>query len=49
MFIAPELDSGRDSIALSARSLMVRDLRLEIKGSRLESGCWLCAEVSSLQ
>ena len=32
-----------------ARSLVVSDLRSEIKGSRLESGCQLYAEVSSLQ
>ena len=30
-------------------SLVVSDLRLETKGSRFESGCQLCAEVSSLQ
>ena len=28
---------------------MVRGLRSETKGSRFESGCWLCAEVSSCQ
>ena len=27
---------------------VVSDLRLETKGSRFESGFWLCAEVSSL-
>ena len=32
-----------------ARSSVVSDLRSETKGSRLESGCYLCAEVSSLQ
>ena len=32
-----------------ARSLLVSDLRSETKGSRFESGCWLYAEVSSLQ
>ena len=32
-----------------ARNLMVSDLCSEIKGSRLESGCYLCAEVNSLQ
>ena len=32
-----------------ARSLVVSDLRSETKGSRFESGCQLCAEVSSLQ
>ena len=31
------------------RSLVVSDLRSESIGSRLESGCSLCAEVSSLQ
>ena len=30
-------------------SLMVSNLRTEIKGSRFESGCYLCAEVNSLQ
>ena len=28
--------------------VMVSDLRSETKGSRFESGCYLCAEVSSL-
>ena len=32
-----------------ARSLAVSDLRSETKGSRFESGCELCADVSSLQ
>ena len=32
-----------------ARSLVVSDLRSETKGSRFESGCQLCVEVSSLQ
>ena len=32
-----------------ARSLVVSDLRSVTKGSRFESGCQLCAEVSSLQ
>ena len=32
-----------------ARSLVVSDLRPETKGSRLESGYYLCAEVSPLQ
>ena len=32
-----------------ARSLVVSDLRSETKDSRFESGCQLCAEVSSLQ
>ena len=32
-----------------ARTLVVSDLRSETKGSRFESGCQLCAEVSSLQ
>ena len=35
--------------SLRARSLVVSDLRSETKGSQLESGCQLCAEVSSLQ
>ena len=29
-------------------SLVVSDLRSETKGSRFESSCYLCAEVSSL-
>ena len=33
----------------TARSLVVSDLRSETKGSRFESGCYLCAEMSSLQ
>ena len=33
----------------STRSLVVSDLRSETKGSRFESGSWLCAQVSSLQ
>ena len=32
---------------LRARSFVVSDLRLETKGSRFESGCYLCAEVRS--
>ena len=32
-----------------APSLVVSDLRSETKGSRFESGCYLCEEVSSLQ
>ena len=36
-------------ITSRARSLVVSDLRSEIKGSQFESGCQLCAEVSSLQ
>ena len=35
--------------SIGARSLVVSDLRSVTKGSRLESGCQLCAEVSSLQ
>ena len=31
---------------IRARSLVVSDLRSETKGSRFESGCQLCAEVS---
>ena len=34
---------------LRACSIVVSDLRSEAKGSRFESGCYLCAEVSSLQ
>ena len=34
---------------LRARSLVVSDLCSETKGSRFESGCQLCAEVSALQ
>ena len=33
---------------MKLRSLVVSDLRSETKGSRSESVCWLCAEVSSL-
>ena len=33
----------------SARSLVFSVLRSEIKGSRFESGCYLCAEINSLQ
>ena len=36
-------------ISCRARSLVVSDLRPETKGSRLESGCQPCAEVSSPQ
>ena len=32
-----------------ANSQMVSDLRSQTKGSQFESGCQLCAEVSSLQ
>ena len=32
-----------------ARNLVLRDLHSETNGSRFESGCKLCAEVSSLQ
>ena len=32
-----------------ARSLKVRDLSSETKGSRFKPGCYLCVEVSSLQ
>ena len=35
-------------VLLWARSLVVSDLHTETKGSRFESGCQLCAEVSSL-
>ena len=34
---------------LRAYSLVVSDSRSETKGSRFEYGCYLCAEVSSLQ
>ena len=34
---------------IGARGLVVSDLGSETTGSRFESGCWLCAEVSSLQ
>ena len=34
---------------MTARSLVVSDLRSETKGSRFEFGCYLYAEVSSLQ
>ena len=34
---------------IRVRSLVVSDLRSETKGSRFESGCYLCAEVSCLQ
>ena len=36
-------------ISLSERSLVVSDLTSESKGSRFETGCYLCAEMSSLQ
>ena len=32
-------------VYLRARSLVVRDVRSETKGSRFESSCQLCAEV----
>ena len=32
-----------------ARSLVVSDLHSESKGSRFEPGCYLCAEVSTMQ
>ena len=38
-----------EPLGLRARSLVVSDLRSETKGSRFESGCQICAEVSSLQ
>ena len=43
--------NGFESIStrVRARSLVVSDLRSVTKGSRFESGCQLCAEVSSLQ
>ena len=36
-------------LLLWAYILVVSDLRSETKSSRFESGCYLCAEVSSLQ
>ena len=39
----------KPSIALRVRSLVVSDLRSEIKGSRFKSGHETWAEVSSLQ
>ena len=36
-------------LLLNTSGLVVSDLHSETKGSRFESGCWLCAEVSSLQ
>ena len=42
--------AGHNEIHLLYQSsLVVSDLRSETKGSRFESGCQLCAEVSSLQ
>ena len=35
--------------ALKIVGLVVRDLRSEAKGSQFESGCYLCAELNSLQ
>ena len=51
-FLSSSLDSlvkniGKDN--LRACSLAVSNLRSETKGSRFESGCYLCTEVSSLQ
>ena len=40
-----EIMNGTDTI----NSLVVSDMRSVTKGSRFESGCQLCAEVSSLQ
>ena len=37
------------SLKKKTRSLVVRDLRSETNSSRFESGCYLYAEVSSLQ
>ena len=39
----------KNTFTLSARSLVVSDLRLETKGSRFNSGCFLGAEMSPLQ
>ena len=33
---------------LRTHSLVVSDLHLETKGSKLKSACWPCAEVSSV-
>ena len=38
---------GQTAVRQMAHSLVVSDLRVETKGSRFESGCYLCAEVSS--
>ena len=43
------LDQEEASEEKDKKSLVVSDLRSETKGSRFEPGCWLCAEVSSLQ
>ena len=43
------INTQREPPRVRARSLVASDLRSETKGSRLESGCQLCAEVSSLQ
>ena len=40
---------GGGELPPRARSLVVSDLRSETKDSQFESGCQLCAEVSSLQ
>ena len=37
------------AFSLRAPNLVVSDLCSEAKGSRFNSGCYLCAEVSSLQ
>ena len=42
-------ESQKEKIPVSKDLLVVSDLRSETKGSRFESGCQLCAEVSSLQ
>ena len=39
--------AGRVVKWFRVRSLVVSDLRLETKGSRFKSGCWLCEEVGS--
>ena len=42
---------GHDEFVLikNVRSLVVSDLRSDTKGCRFEFGCWLFAEMSSLQ
>ena len=46
--LVPGLVGGYYLLTFCMRSLVVRDLRSETKGSRFEPGCNLCAEVSSL-
>ena len=44
-----KLIGGKKRQLIRAHSLVVSDLRSETKGSRFESSCYVCAEVSSLQ